>query len=210
MKHLLFALLILFPFIISAEETPAKAPGGPDNPGADTNATPGSPPTGEATEDAEPEFLKRSATVVAKIRGNKRQMDPFGLPMDPTNAVVTPVLADQYDELEEVPTLNNTSLKSALSNLPISGIYPGKKMIVLGARSFQPGEEFGMKLEELTIRLRFEGIKGSSVFFKDMDTQEVATVDFNTKPKEFEPIVKGTTRDTPNGIEPMNDLFIVN
>ena len=208
-KHLFTLLLCSLAFSISAQETAPPVPTG-EPPSPESSGPPSDTESPAAEEKAEPEFLKRANTIVSRIRANQRQMDPFGMPMDPTNAIETPKLADQYDELEDVPTLNNTSLKSALTNLPISGIYPGKKIIVLGPRSFKPGEVFGMQLEELTIRLRFEGIRGSSVYFKDMDTQEVATVDFNTKPKEFEPITRGSSPNTPAGIEPMNDLFIVN
>lgn len=172
-------------------------------------ALPGPVDAGEETAKAL-EFLERAEFAVAMVRDNKRALDPFGLPMDPANAIATPILADQYSELDEVPVLNNSSLKSALETLPISGIYPDKHLIVLGARSFRPGEVFGMKLEELTIRLRFEGIKGTSVYFKDMDTQEVSSVDFNPRPKEFEPIVRGAKPGPIDGIQPMGDLFIVN
>ncbi|MAS95818.1 MAG: hypothetical protein CMO55_21655 [Verrucomicrobiales bacterium] len=153
---------------------------------------------------------QRADFVVAKVNSNSRVRDPFGMIMDPTNTVENG-LADQYAEEEETVVLNNSSLKNALQDLPITGVYPNRQMIVLGARAFSKGGQFGMKLDELTIRLRFEGIKGSEVYFKDMDTQEVATVDFNPKPKEFEAITKDTkNKPRGNGILPMNDLFIVN
>lgn len=170
---------------------------------------PGPVETGEEPVKAL-EFLERAEFAVALVRDNNRALDPFGLPMDPANAIAAPILADQYSELDEVPVLNNSSLKSALETLPISGIYPDKHLIVLGARSFRPGEVFGMKLEELTIRLRFEGIKGTSVYFRDMDTQEVSSVDFNPRPKEFEPIARGAKPGPIDGIQPMGELFIVN
>tara|TARA_R110000850_G_scaffold130654_1_gene251225 strand:- start:1534 stop:2166 length:633 start_codon:yes stop_codon:yes gene_type:complete len=156
------------------------------------------------------EFIQRSNFVLAKIRTNSRQVDPFGLFMDPTNTSDSRNLADQYSDIEETPVLNQSSLKSALGTLPISGIYPERKVVVLGARSLTPGGQFGMKLEELTIRLRFEGIKGKSVFFKDMDTQEVASVEFNPLPAEFEPISDTSTHSLGQGIVPMSELFIVN
>lgn len=174
-----------------------------------TPAAPQAPPAAKETSAAKI-VHQRSDFIVAKVKSTTRVRDPFGMVMDPTNAIESN-LADQYDDIEETPTLNNSSLKNALQTLPITGVYPKRQTIVLGARAFQKGGEFGMKLEELTIRLRFEGIKGSEVYFKDMDTQEVATVDFNPKPAEFEPITKSNkSQPRGNGIVPMNDLFIVN
>jgi hypothetical protein len=203
MKFLPLLTLLFLPILSPGQEPPAPAPD--ENP-----EIPGTSPIKMAEEVKQLDFLKRADEVVAKIRDSKRQMDPFGMPMDPTNMVASPILSEQYGDLDEVPTLNSSSLKNALDTLPISGVYPSKGKIVLGARSFNRGDVFGMKLEELTIRLRFEGIKGHSIFFKDLDTQEVATVDFNTKPKEFEPITSSSAPAPLKGIQRMNELFIVN
>lgn len=156
------------------------------------------------------DFVQRSNFIISKIRNNFRQLDPFGMPMDPTNPAESPALATQYEEIEEAPVLTNSSLKSALKTLPISGIYPNKSMIVIGARSFSRGDQFGMKFEELTIRLRFEGLRGHQIYFKDLDTQEVASVDFSPTPKEFEPITSNSSAPKSDGIVPMDSLFIVN
>ncbi|MDH4410256.1 MAG: hypothetical protein QE273_11630 [Verrucomicrobiales bacterium] len=67
-----------------------------------------------------------------------------------------------------------------------------------------------MKLQDLTIRLRFEGIRGGEIFFKDMETSEVTSLPYNVLPAEFEPIVKGSKRAPGQGIIPMNDLYIAN
>ncbi|MDF1656773.1 MAG: hypothetical protein P1U58_04130 [Verrucomicrobiales bacterium] len=156
------------------------------------------------------DFVARSEFIIDHIVSNSRQVDPFGMAMDPTNTVETSRLADQYDELEDAPVITNSALKNALQTLPITGIYPERHTIVLGARTFKRGGIFGMKLEEITIRLRFEGIKGDSVYFKDLDTQEVATVEFNTRPAEFEPITQGAAPPRGEGIVPMDDLYIAN
>ena len=180
-------------------------------------APPGSSDGGEAAagaeQEEEPEIaaIRRSNFVISKIRDNFREVDPFGMLMDPANSAATSSLADQYSELEDEPqALTNSSLKNALETLPITGIYPQKRMVVIGARTLRPGGQFGMQLDELTIRLRFEGIKGKSLFFRDMDTQEVTSIDFNPLPKEFERITDNTQPKTGQGIVPMNDLFIVN
>lgn len=200
------------------EETAAESPGsspsvaaaGPMAPGQGPG-TPGSLPPGVKPDAAgEVEFVQRSNFVISKIRNNFRQLDPFGMPMDPTNPSEAPALATQYEEIEDVPVLTNSSLKNALATLPISGIYPKRNIIVIGARSFTRGDQFGMKLEELTIRLRFEGLRGQNIYFKDLDTQEVAAVNFNPTPKEFEPITSNTSAPQGNGIVPMKSLFIVN
>ncbi|MEM1443436.1 MAG: hypothetical protein AAGF67_13905, partial [Verrucomicrobiota bacterium] len=78
------------------------------------------------------DFVARSESVVDRILSNSRQVDPFGMAMDPTNMVETSRLADQYSELDETPVMTNSALKNALETLPITGIYPEQHTIVLG------------------------------------------------------------------------------
>lgn len=186
-----------------AEEAPADSPSVPPMP-------PGTPNSVSEKPTENLEFLQRSSAIIASIRDNERQIDPFGFPMDPTNAVDTLAMSEEFEEIDETPLLNASAFKTAVQDLPISGIYPKRQTIVIGARSFSQGDQFGMQLEELTIRLRVEGIKGTSIYFRDMDTQEVATVDFNPKPAEFEPITAGSKPTLGKGIVPMDELFIVN
>lgn len=186
---------------------PASANGAPVPP---SNTPPGLPEAAAAETGAKVDFLQRSNLVLAKLLESERAVDPFGLTMDPANAKEAPLLADQYQEAEETTVVNNSMLKNALLTLPITGVYPQREQLVIGARSFKVGDQFGMKLQDLTIRLRFEGIRNGEVFFKDMETREVTSVPFNTRPAEFEPMVKGSKRAPGSGIVPMNDLYIAN
>lgn len=154
--------------------------------------------------------LERTSMVLTKIRDNKRAVDPFGLPMDPGGLPSGSVLADQYDEIVEEREVSATSLASALQQLSLTGAYPAVQKVVVGPRSFNKGEEFGMRFGELTLRIRFEGIEKKKVYFRDMDTQELAFLDFNPRPQEFEPMFKNSLLTMPDGINPMNKLFIVN
>jgi hypothetical protein len=195
----------------SAPPSPDSAP--PSGPAA-TNA-PGTPPPGvgvaKAAEDSRKvDFLQRSNLILAKLLDSERVVDPFGLSMDPANAKEAPVLADQYEEEKEATVVNNSMLRNALLTLPITGIYPQQEKIVIGARTFLLGDQFGMKLQDLTIRLRFEGIREGEIFFKDTETSEVTSLPYRVLPPEFEPMVKGTKQAPGEGILPMNDLFIVN
>jgi len=166
---------------------------------------------GDTASSSELDFIARANFIFAKLMKNTRAMDPFGQQMDPANAKESPMLAEQYSDVEETPALNNSSLKSALSTLPITGVYPQRNVIVIGARSFSPGGQFGMKLQELTIRLRFEGVRGKEIFFKDMETQEITSIEFNPMPQEFEPLTNAGRPTTPGtGIVSMNELFIAN
>jgi hypothetical protein len=187
-------------------QSASTAPGTP----AETAPPGGETPPGPGGDTGKVDFLQRSNLILARLLENERPMDPFGLVMDPANAKAAPVLADQYEEVEETPQLNSSSLKNALLTLPITGIYPKRGMIVLGARTFEVGGQFGMKLQDLTIRLRFEGIRDGEIFFKDMETREVTSIPFNPRPAEFEPIAKGAKREPGQGISAMNDLFIAN
>lgn len=190
----------------SADSNPALAVAEPGKatpaPGDAAGSTGGA--AGEIT------FLQRSNLIITMILENERAIDPFGLPMDPANAKATPVLAEQYQEEAQPTALNSSALKSALMTLPITGVYPKREVIVIGARAFPIGGQFGMKLQDLTIRLRFEGIRGGEIYFKDMETREVTSVPFNTRPAEFEPLNKENKPETGAGISAMGDLFIAN
>ena len=193
---------------VPTEEPATEASAAPSAPAAEV--PPGLPDATTAEAGKKVDFLQRSNLILAKLLESERAVDPFGLTMDPANAKAVPVLADQYKEVEETTVINNSMLKNALLTLPLTGVYPQRELIVIGARSFSVGGQFGMKLQDLTIRLRFEGIRGGEIFFKDMETREVTSVPFNTRPAEFEPMMKGDKQPPGSGIVPMNDLFIAN
>ena len=162
MKHLslsIFAAVLGITFPATSQEPPS-------NPGE--NLAPPTVPNEvsaveivELEENQEIEAIRRSKFVLSKIRNNVRAVDPFGMFMDPANSESSAMLADQYNEPEEqTQALTESSLKQALESLPITGFYPQKRILVIGARTLQLGGQFGMKLDELTIRLRFEAIKG--------------------------------------------------
>jgi hypothetical protein len=192
----------------SEKQGPDSAPpAAPDAPKALSSDLPGQEAGGESQKV---DFLQRSNLILAKLLESDRVVDPFGLVMDPGNAKEAPLLADQYEEEKETTVINNSMLRNALLTLPITGVYPQQEKIVIGARSFGIGGQFGMKLQDLTIRLRFEGIRGGEIFFKDMETSEVTSLPYNVRPAEFEPIVKGSKRAPGQGIVPMNGLYIAN
>lgn len=202
----------------ATEETEADAPASPSLAVADTASTVphddlgegAAPPHPQAQPDKDLDFLQRSHLILAKLLENHREVDPFGLVMDPSNTKATPLLADQYRDTEETQALSVSALQSALLTLPITGVYPQKGQLVIGARTFSVGGQFGMKLQELTIRLRFEGIRNGELFFKDLETQEVTSIPYNTRPAEFEPIARKSKQPLGSGIVPMSDLYIAN
>lgn len=205
------ATIFLFPLALlcsplHAQDTPSQDAPAP----ASAAVAPAAPGESGVESGQKLDFLKRANLVSAKLLEDKRVIDPFGMLMDPANVQEVPVVAEEYEEVEETPVLTNSSLKTALLTLPITGIYPQRGLIVIGARSFKVGGQLGMKLQDLTIRLRFEGVRGSEVFFKDMETQEIASIPFNTRPKEFEPLTNSSSHPLGAGIIPMNELFIVN
>lgn len=168
-----------------------------------------SPPAPEKSDAKSLDPLQRSHRILSKLLENTREMDPFGLVMDPANASVAPPFAELHTE-EEPQALSVSSLKTALQALPITGIYPQKQQIVLGARTFGVGGEFGLKHQDLTIRLRFEGVHKGELYFKDMETQEVTSIPFQIRPAEFEPITRNASPKMGSGIFPMGDLYIAN
>jgi len=212
----LVLLISLFAASLAAEEVvgdnaaPASSASAPE-PSVEDAAPPSAPGGKGETKSSELDFIARSNFIFAKLMKSTRSMDPFGQQMDPANAKESPMLAEHYAEIEENPTaLNNSSLKSALLTLPITGVYPQRNLIVIGARSFAAGGQFGMKLQELTIRLRFEGVRGKQIFFKDMETQEVTSIEFDPRPQEFEPLTNAGPQPLGSGIVSMKELFIAN
>lgn len=212
---LIFPLLLNASVLFAQEENDSATAPSPQPAAAleDNNALPPAGNIETADKDKEGgdlDFLVRSNFIFSKLMQNTRAMDPFGQQMDPANAKEAPMLAEHYTETEETTTaLDNSSLKSALLTLPITGVYPQRNVIVIGARSFAPGGQFGMKFQDLTIRLRFEGVRGKAIFFKDMETQEVTSIEFDPRPKEFEPLTN-SGQPLGSGIVSMNDLFIAN
>lgn len=174
------------------------------------------PATSTGQEDArpaneqQPSFLQRPNLILAKLLDSTRAMDPFGMPMDPSSIQATSSLAEQYHEEDTSTQLDNSAFKTALLSLPITGVYTDKKILVLGARSFPVGGQFGMKVQDMTIRLRFEGIRKGELFFKDMETKEIASIPFQTLPAEFEPLRKGEPNEIASGIQRMSGLYIAN
>lgn len=214
LSSLVIALTLVTLPVFSQEETVAAPVPAGATAESSVPAPPGAGITAAGSENGagsgELDFIARANFIFSKLMKNTRAMDPFGQQMDPANAKESPMLAEQYAEIEDTPALNNSSLKSALMTLPITGVYPQRDVIVIGARSFSPGGQFGMKLQELTIRLRFEGVRGKEIFFKDMETQEVTSIEFNPLPQEFEPITKSDRQAAPSGIISMKELFIAN
>lgn len=197
---------LIFP--LQSQEMPPAGSGLPLPPPTPNETTTEEGDESEQAQDID--MVRRSNFILSKIRDNDRAIDPFGMLMDPANPLPVTEVADQNDEVEEqIQPLNSSSLKKALESLPITGSYPQKQMVVIGARTLLPGSQFGMIFEGLTIRLRFEGIKGQSLYFTDMDTEEVTFIDFNPLPKEFERMTKMAEPRPSQGIVPMSDLFIV-
>ncbi|MBU6179091.1 MAG: hypothetical protein KGR69_05470 [Verrucomicrobia bacterium] len=188
-------------------EVAVASPAVPTVPPGGTGAVASSENPSDATAPKKLDFLQRSNLILAKILENIRPTDPFGMPMDPANA---PAIAEPtpYEEAEAPATVDSSALKDALRSLPITGVYPRRQILVLGPRTFRNGGEFGMKIDETTIRLRFDGIRDGEIFFTDMDTREAVSIPFNAKPTEFEPMGDQGKPAPGAGISSMNDLFI--
>lgn len=205
-KFVLSILVLVCSLLTHAQETPPLFASAEE-----ANRSQGTAEEGDSSAVAKKLDIKvRTEFIIEKIRFNDRQVDPFGLAMDPANAVESMALSDQYQDLDETPVINNSTLTTALQTVPITGIYPNKQTVVIGARVFKRGDIFGMQLEELVIRLRLEGIKGTQIYFKDLDTQEVASIEYNTLPSTFEPITSASKPTMGAGIVPMSELYIVN
>lgn len=118
----------------------------------------------------------RSGLLIEKIDGNPRNVDPFGLPMMPDKNVPVeePVVAVEEEPVEgpDGPELKEFAIRAA-EKIPLTGVYPGRQMLVVKGRLLDAGKTIVVRVENVEITLQFLGLNEDGIHFRDVDTGEV-------------------------------------
>lgn len=122
-------------------------------------------------------FLSLSQGLMKKLENRDLAEDPFGMAMDPENelpemAAVEDAAGDRQEEEE----ILKTTLQEALTKLHITGVFPHKKTIMVGAQDLGVGDEIVIEYKETVFNLQILGITGSELKLRDKETQEEAAV----------------------------------
>ncbi|MCB1230046.1 MAG: hypothetical protein KDN19_07265 [Verrucomicrobiae bacterium] len=118
-------------------------------------------------------FLSKGKEVVTKIEERERKQDPFGMAMDPEQALpeITPEITSEV--VEEAP---KTTLQEALSKFHVTGIFPREQQVMVGAQNLGVGSDVVIDYKGVQFNLKIEKISSHEIVMKDMDTGEVASV----------------------------------
>ena len=119
-------------------------------------------------------FLRFARVLVEKLEGRKREVDPFGTAMDPEKELAELVVESAEPEVEEPKV--KTSLEEALSKFHVTGIFPGRREIMIGAQTLKQGDRLLIKHQTVSFQLEIAGIDSKEVRLKDVETGELATV----------------------------------
>lgn len=119
-------------------------------------------------------FLSKSQKVVTKLDEKERKQDPFGMAMDPEEALpeITPDMTGD-DEISDVPA---TTLQEALQKLNVTGIFPQKGEIMVGAQNLGVGDAVMIDYKGVAFNLSIEKVAQTELVVKDTDTGETASL----------------------------------
>jgi hypothetical protein len=141
-------------------------------------------------------FLKVGQDVLGKLDSRDQAEDPFGLAMDPEDELPEVEGSNEPIVEGEEETVIRTSLQEALTKLSITGAFPGRKQIMIGAQELGVGDEIVIDYKETVFSLNILKITSSELVLKDKDTQEEASVQIgfsNALPEGMSRQVPSTT-----------------
>jgi hypothetical protein len=121
-------------------------------------------------------FLKVGQDVLGKLDSRDQAEDPFGLAMDPEDELPEVEGSSEPMVEGEEETVIRTSLQEALTKLSITGAFPGRKQIMIGAQELGVGDEIVIDYKETVFSLNILKITSSELVLKDRDTQEEASI----------------------------------
>lgn len=130
-------------------------------------------------------WLTDAKKVVDFLESKKeeRKVDPFGMPMDPENppevTEVAPVV--EQESVDQGPTAAET-LAAALEKINVTGVFPSREEIIVGARSLRRGSTIVVSQGATNYRLQITGVTQNAVSFKDLNSGESAEAPLNIIP----------------------------
>ncbi len=153
--------------------------------------------------------MARSRELMKKLHARQRNMDPFGLSMDPED-LAQPMHAPIMEEEPEPQVI--TTMQEAVSKFHITGVIPGQGKIIVGARALGVGDKILIKHLDVTFRLRISNVTLDYVELEDMETGEKAQIKHGIVPRkppglEAAPNANGVPSGI--GISPMNGVMTV-
>ena len=95
-------------------------------------------------------FLDYARKLVDRLDKKDRKIDPFGMPMDPM-AKGTELAMPVESPLENGP---KTSLQEAISKFRVTGVYPNRNEVIVGAQSLRVGDQVVIKHGEVSFKLK--------------------------------------------------------
>lgn len=120
-------------------------------------------------------FLGKSQNVLKKLEDKDRKEDPFGMAMDPEEELPEVVAeAGQEETEEELPS--KTSLQEALQKFQVTGIFPSRGEIIVGAQNLGVGDEVVIDYKSVIFNLTIQKVTQDEIVMKDTETGEEASV----------------------------------
>ncbi len=146
-------------------------------PGKEEGNTEGQENVNEALEAIRAaEHLK----VMARIEGQGRLFDPFGLPMTAEGTAMKDI---SHSSEEEAPSPESGDvLQEALDKITVNGVMLGSKSIMLGGRFIRPGKIVNVSHQGIRFRVRFDNVLRDQLRFTDMETGQQVSRSLNVLP----------------------------
>ena len=135
-------------------------------------------------------FLDYARKLVNKLDKKERKIDPFGMPMDPQQKGAELAYAVEAPSAEDVV---KTTLQEAVSKFRVTGVYPNRKEVIVGAQSLRVGDHVVIKHRDVSFHLKLTKVVADSVELVDTETGEVAGVTLGI----VQSIPAGMTRKQP-------------
>ncbi len=121
-------------------------------------------------------FLGKSQNVLKKLEDRERKEDPFGMAMDPEEALPEVVADVPVEEGLEEEAAPRTSLQEALQKFQVTGIFPSRGEIIVGAQNLGVGDDVVIDYKGVAFNLTIQAVSQNEIVMRDADTGEEASV----------------------------------
>lgn len=121
-------------------------------------------------------FLSMSQGLMKKLEDRDQAEDPFGMAMDPENELPEMAATEDTGDPQEQEEMLKTTLQEALTKLHITGVFPHKKTVMVGAQDLRVGDEIVIEYKETVFSLEILAITSAELKLRDKETQEEAAV----------------------------------
>lgn len=142
-------------------------------------------------------FLKIGQNVLGKLDSREQAEDPFGMAMDPENALPEAEATEEFVPEGEEEVVLKTSLQEALTKLNITGAFPDRKQIMIGAQELGVGDDIVIDYKQTVFNLKILDISSAELTLKDQETQEEAKLAIGFSGS----LPPGMTRQVPKATE---------